>query len=154
MGQYTIVLDSAVFEKNAGTYQVESLDLLRIRLAELPAIAKLEQMSQTGVFAKALVASAERPVEDAAQMATHPMDTVTGLPSGVGEFFGRVGLGANTLYTTATNSSENGGQRATQTAEGPAASRSLLWVMIRTGAIWPNSLRSILTPPTRSLRRS
>jgi hypothetical protein len=46
----------------------------------------------------------------------HPMDTVTGLPSGVGQFFSRVELGAQTVYSTATNSSESGGQRAKQAA--------------------------------------
>jgi len=117
MGQYTIVADASVFHNHAGTYQVESLDLLKIRLSEIPAIAELDNVSQTKVFAEALAKSAERPVTDAAQMVIHPMDTVTGLPSGIGELFGRVGLGANELYATATNSSESGGQRATQTAE-------------------------------------
>jgi hypothetical protein len=116
MGQYTIVADADVFHSDAGTYQVESLDLLKIRLSEIPAIAQLDNVSNTAVFAKALASSAERPVEDAAHMVIHPMDTVTGLPSGVGQFFGRVRLGAGELYSTATNSSESGGQRASQTA--------------------------------------
>ena len=116
MGQYTIVADPSVFHNEAGTYQIESLDLLKIRLSEIPAIAQLDNMSQTGVFAKEVATSAARPVEAAAQMVAHPMDTVTGLPSGVGEFFGRVDLGAKTLYATATNSSESGGQRAEDTA--------------------------------------
>ena len=116
MGQYTIVADADVFHNNAGTYQVESLDLLKIRLSEMHAIATLDNISETGVFAKALASSAERPVEDAAQMAIHPMDTVTGLPSGIGQFFGRASLGAETIYSTATNSSEGGGQRAAQAA--------------------------------------
>jgi hypothetical protein len=116
MGQYTIVADQSVFHADAGTYQIESLDLLRIRLSEIPAIAQLENMSQTGAFAKEIATSAARPIEDAAQMVTHPMDTVTGLPSGVGEFFNRVDLGAQKVYVTATNSSESGGQRAQQTA--------------------------------------
>jgi len=115
MGQYTIVLNNSVFTSgDAGAYQVESLDLLKIRLSELPAIAQLDQMSEAGVFAKSLAASAVRPVKDAAQMVTHPMDTVTGLPSGVGELFGRVSLGAQQVYSTATNSSESGGERAEQ----------------------------------------
>jgi hypothetical protein len=46
MGQYTIVADSSVYRSDAGTYQVESLDLLKIRLSEMPAIAKLEAASQ------------------------------------------------------------------------------------------------------------
>ncbi|MGA2411951.1 MAG: hypothetical protein ABSG46_16395 [Candidatus Binataceae bacterium] len=117
MGQYVLTADSEVFHDAAGTYQVESLDLLKIRLSEAPAIAQLENMSQSAVFAKELATSAERPVADAANMVMHPMDTVTGLPSGVGEFFGRVGGGAEELYSTATNSSESGGARASQTAE-------------------------------------
>ena len=40
MGQYTIVADPSVFHDDAGTYYVESLDLLKIRLSEIPAIAE------------------------------------------------------------------------------------------------------------------
>ena len=96
MGQYTIVADASVFQDDAGTYRVESLDLLKIRLSEIPAIAYLENVSKTGVFATALAQSAERPVADAANMVIHPMDTVTGLPSGIGSLFGRVTLGVGT----------------------------------------------------------
>ena len=64
MGQYTIVADASVFQDDAGTYRVESLDLLKIRLSEIPAIAYLENVSKTGVFANALAQSAERPVAD------------------------------------------------------------------------------------------
>ena len=117
MGEYTIVADASVFHDDAGTYQVESLDMLKIRLSEIPAIAQLDNASQTAIFAQALAKSAERPVTDAAHMVEHPMDTITGLPSGVGQLFGRVGMGANELYATATNTSENGGVRAEQTAE-------------------------------------
>lgn len=108
MGQYTIVADASVFRGDAGSYYVESLDLLKLRLSEIPAIAQLENISETGVFAKALASSAERPVSDAANMVIHPMDTVTGLPSGVGELFGRVGFGAGQIYTAATTSPGSG----------------------------------------------
>jgi hypothetical protein len=117
MGQYVLVANSDVFRDEAGSYQIESLDLLKIRLSEVPAIAQLENVSQSAVFVKALASSAERPVKDAAQMIIHPMDTVTGLPSGIGEFFGRVGGGAKQLYSTATDSSAGGEQRVSQTAE-------------------------------------
>ena len=117
MGQYVLTGDSEVFRDAAGSYQIESLDLLKIRLSEVPAIAQLENMNQSAVFAKALASSAERPVKDAANMVMHPMDTVTGLPSGIGDFFGRVGGGAEELYSTATNASASGGERASQTAQ-------------------------------------
>jgi hypothetical protein len=108
MGQYTIVADASVFHNDAGTYRIESLDLLKIRLSEIPAIAQLDNISKTGVFAKALAQSAERPVEDAANMVVHPMDTVTGLPSGIGSLFGRVTLGVGKIASTASNSFGSG----------------------------------------------
>jgi hypothetical protein len=108
MGQYTIVADASAFRGDAGTYYIESLDMLKIRLSEIPAIAQLENISETGVFAKALASSAERPVTDAANMVRHPMDTVTGLPSGVGQLFGRVSLGAEEIASSASNSFGSG----------------------------------------------
>ena len=94
MGQYTIVADPSVFHDDAGTYYVESLDMLKIRLSEIPAIAQLDSMSNTSVYAQALATSAIRPVTAATNMVMHPMDTVTGLPGGVGDLFGRVSMGA------------------------------------------------------------
>jgi hypothetical protein len=116
MGRYTIVADRAVFHDDAGTYSVESLNLLKIRLSEIPAIMQLENVRKSAVFAQALASSAERPVQMGEQMVAHPLDTVTGLPSGIGQFFGRVSLGAGALLSTATNSTESGGERASQTA--------------------------------------
>jgi hypothetical protein len=118
MGQYTIVADASVFENDAGIYRVESLDLLKIRLSEIPAIAYLENVSKTGVFANALAQSAARPVTAAANMVIHPMDTVTGLPSGIGSFFGRITLGVGQIASTASNSFGSGaaaGQTANAT---------------------------------------
>jgi hypothetical protein len=117
MGQYNIALNSTVFPDDAGTYQVESLDLLRIRLSEIPAMRQLQDMSKSELFVKSLGTAAERPVSDAVQMVSHPMDTLTGLPSGVGELLGRVDLGANEIWSTATNSSEGGGERTEQVGE-------------------------------------
>jgi hypothetical protein len=108
MGQYTIVADASVFRGDAGTYYIESLDMLKIRLSEIPAIAQLENISETGVFAKALASSAERPVAATANMVMHPMDTVTGLPGGVGLLFGRVSLGAGEIASSATHSFGSG----------------------------------------------
>jgi len=108
MGQYTIVADPSVFHDDAGTYYVESLDMLKIRLSEIPAIAQLDAMSNTDVYAKALASSAVRPVTAAANMVLHPMDTVTGLPGGVGDLFGRVSMGAGEIASSATNSFGSG----------------------------------------------
>ena len=108
MGQYTIVADPSVFHDDAGTYYVESLDMLKIRLSEIPAISQLDSMSNSSVFANALVSSAVRPVGAAANMVMHPMDTVTGLPSGVGDLFSRVSMGAGEIASSASNSFGSG----------------------------------------------
>src|SRR6267154_581525 len=108
MGQYTITANAEVFKDDAGTYQIESLDLLKIRLSEIPAIAQLDSMSTTGVFAQALASSAVRPVTAAANMVIHPMDTITGLPSGVEDLFGRVSMGAKEIGSSASNSFGSG----------------------------------------------
>src|SRR5260370_19542670 len=108
MGQYTIVADPSVFHDDAGTYYVESLDMLKIRLSEIPAITQLDSMSNTDVFAKALATSAVRPVTAAANMVMHPMDSITGLPGGVGDLFGRVSMGAGQMASSASNSFGSG----------------------------------------------
>jgi hypothetical protein len=82
--------------------------MLKIRLSEIPAIAQLDSMSNTDVYAKALASSAVRPVTAAANMVMHPMDTVTGLPGGVGDLFGRVSMGAGAIASSATNSFGSG----------------------------------------------
>jgi hypothetical protein len=128
MGQYTIVANASVFGNDAGTYYVESLDLLKIRLSEIPAIVQLDNMSGSSVFANALVSSAERPVSAATNMIMHPDDTLSGLPSGIGSFFDRVSLGAGQIVSSAT-SSFGSGQAAGQT--GMATANALGYEQVR-----------------------
>ena len=58
---------------------------------------KLNETSKVGTFAKSMAATAVQPLESAGNMVMHPVDTVTGLPSGVGRFFDRVGSGVGRL---------------------------------------------------------
>jgi len=112
MGTFTLTADAATFPEYAGTYQVRSGELFRIRLAEIPAIEKLNEMSKVGVFAKSMVTTAARPLEAAGNMVMNPVATVTGLPSGVGRLFDRVELGASSLWNSGTDSSQSGLERA------------------------------------------
>ncbi len=93
MGIYTIKADKATFGEDAGSYQVRSRELLELRLAEVPAILQLNDTSKLGTFAKSMGATAVRPLEATGHMVMNPIDTVTGLPSGVGRLFDRVGSG-------------------------------------------------------------
>jgi len=108
-----------IIQSDVGTFKANGLEMLRIRVAEVPAIEELTHTSKSKVFAQALATNAARPVAAAGQMVMHPVDTVTGLPSGVGRFFGRVGLGAQRLKEAATepeesSASERAGEVATR----------------------------------------
>jgi hypothetical protein len=118
MGTYTLVADKATFGEDAGTYQVLSREMAELRLSEVPAIIKLNETSKVGTFAKSMASTAAEPLESAGNMVLHPIDTVTGLPSGVGRFFDRVGSGAGRLWDSATDSDKSGLERTEDTAAG------------------------------------
>ncbi len=112
MGTFTIHADADTYHENAGTYQVRGRELFTIRMGELPAIVKLEETSKTGTFVKSVAANAARPVKAAGHMIMNPVDTVTGLPSGVGRLFERVGTGAEQLWDASADSDQSGLKQA------------------------------------------
>jgi hypothetical protein len=112
MGTFTLHADAATYHDDAGTYQVRGRELFLIRMGELPAIKQLEETSKTGTFVKAVAANAAQPVKAAGQMVLHPIDTVTGLPSGVGRLFDRVGAGVGNLWDATTDPNESGLKQA------------------------------------------
>ncbi|HKF30080.1 MAG TPA: hypothetical protein VKB29_12635 [Candidatus Binataceae bacterium] len=95
-------------QSDVGTFPANSIEMLRIRVAEIPAIRQLSKTSKTQVFAQSLAENAARPVQAAGQMVMNPVETIQGLPAGVGRFFGRVGLGAQKIEETATQPESNG----------------------------------------------
>jgi hypothetical protein len=106
-----------IIRSNVGSFPAISVEMLRIRVAELPAIEELTKTSKTKVFAQSLAINAARPISAAGQMVLHPVDTVKGLPAGVGRFFGRVGLGAQKIKQAATEPEDaSGAEKAVNTA--------------------------------------
>jgi hypothetical protein len=99
-----------------GTFEAHGREMLHIRLAELAALEQLEAMSKSETFVKALGSTAMRPVKAAEQLATKPIETVKGLPSGVERLFGRVQLGAESLWSAATKSDESSEDRTEEVA--------------------------------------
>ena len=74
--------------------------MLAIRVGELTAIDKLSQLSQTGVFADALAASAKKTGTAIGKAVMNSVETVSGIPAGVGRFF----QSASTKVSRATES--------------------------------------------------
>jgi hypothetical protein len=89
-----------------GTLQAHGLEMLKIRVAEVPAMVELKHTSKTKVFVQSLATNAARPVAAAGQMVLNPVETVKGLPGGVSRFFGRVGYGAQKIKEAATEPAE------------------------------------------------
>jgi hypothetical protein len=100
MGQFTL-------RAPAGTFTADGTEMLAIRVGELTAIAKLRQLSQSGVFADALAASAKKTGAAIGQAVMNPVETISGIPAGVGRFF----QSASTKVSRATesNSSQSAG---------------------------------------------
>jgi hypothetical protein len=106
-----------IIYSDVGTFPANSIEMLKIRVAEIPAIMELAKTSKTKVFAQSVARNAVQPVQAAGQMVMHPVDTVKGLPSGVGRFFGRVGLAGQRLKEAATQPEEaSAGEKAGQFA--------------------------------------
>ena len=97
-----------------GEFMAYGLRMLPIRVNEIEAIAKLDELSHGREFAAALGRAAVRPATAAVNMVTRPVETVTGLPGGVTRLFGRIGLAGSRVAQAATAPGQGGGERAAE----------------------------------------
>jgi hypothetical protein len=70
-----------------GPLAAESVELLAIRQAEIPAIEALEQASRREAFAHALGDKFRKTGKSIWQVVSNPIDTVAGIPRGVARYF-------------------------------------------------------------------
>jgi hypothetical protein len=74
-----------------GPIKVESTALVLKRINELRALVKIEALQGTNVYLNAFKTATLQPVKTAEGLITHPVDTVSGIATGVGRFFSNVG---------------------------------------------------------------
>ncbi len=65
--------------------------LMKVRLAELAALEKMDRIKRSDVYIKAVKNAALSPLHAVKNLVTSPVDTVKGIASGVGTFFRGVG---------------------------------------------------------------
>jgi hypothetical protein len=107
-----------IIRTDLGILQAHGLEMLKIRVAEVPAMTELQNTSKSKVFAQSIAKNAVRPVAAAGQMILNPVDTVKGLPGGVSRFFGRVGHGTQKIKEAATEPAEaSAGEKTVQVAK-------------------------------------
>ena len=70
-------------------WEVTSTSLLAIRVREVEALVALEEVSKTEVFIKAAADAGVGQLKAVKQFATKPVETVTGIPKGIGSMFKR-----------------------------------------------------------------
>ena len=71
-------------------------------MREIFALGQLAQMSKSKEFAEAAGKAIARPVTSTANMIVHPVETISGIPDGVGRMYDRVKLGTQKVYESAT----------------------------------------------------
>lgn len=82
-------MNTYAIDSEFGEFEAYGEPLLAIRLREIEALAELDELSKTKVFAAALAKGAMSQVTTVTEFATHPVDTVKGVPGGVKRMFKR-----------------------------------------------------------------
>ncbi len=117
MNTYTI-------DSDFGQFEAYGEPLLVLRLREIGALAELDELSRTKVFAEALAKGAVSQVTTVVEFAGHPVETVKGVPEGVKRMFKRtvrtVKKGAEVAKDLAEDSdgSEDGEEGTGEDSEG------------------------------------
>ena len=110
-------IERFTIQSSYGTFKANGLRMLPIRVNEVEALAKLDDLSKTKEFAEAAGKAIARPVTSTVNMLVHPVDTITGFPDGVGRLFGRIKLGSERVYQAATAPGQSGGERAEEASK-------------------------------------
>lgn len=79
-----------------GTFSASGPGMLAVRLDEIRALAALEQLEDDEQFKAAAADTAKGTAGGLRTLATHPRETLEGVPEGVGRFFNRTGRSVRT----------------------------------------------------------
>lgn len=82
-------LNYYTIESDFGPFVAQSNLMLAVRVREFAALAELERVSKTEVFAHAAVDAGLSPARAIVSFARKPVSTVTGIPKGIGRIFKR-----------------------------------------------------------------
>ena len=75
---------------NFGPFDVTGVGALRKLEQEIWAIGQMKKITRSEAFAKSLVNQAGKPIVFVKDVVTKPVDTLTGIPKGVGRLFGNI----------------------------------------------------------------
>jgi hypothetical protein len=81
-----------VVESKFGNFSVAGVNMLRVRVNELQAIAALQEVENSQAFQESLVRAASAPVQLVQSAVTNPVGTVENVGQGLGSVLGRIGF--------------------------------------------------------------
>ena len=84
-------------------FSAEGREMLEVRIAEMPALAKLDEVTKGDAFAKAFGQSAKKTGQAVVNVATKPVETAKKVPAGVGRFLKGIGGTAKKAGSAATD---------------------------------------------------
>jgi hypothetical protein len=84
------LIATRTFHSPLGEFVAEGPGMTAVRAAEIQALDVLSKTESSEIFQKAMAASMKRTGQSLKTAVTHPVETVKGIPAGVGRFFDRV----------------------------------------------------------------
>lgn len=93
-------------ETDLGTLEAVGSEELAERLAELPAVQRLDALERSDVFGRALAASARATGEAVARVITQPVETLAALPAGIGRVLVAAGLRVRNVAVSVGDASQ------------------------------------------------
>ena len=97
MPRYTI-------QSDFGEFVVRGHEMLAVRVQEIAALDRMEEISRSDAFASAMGQSAKKTGKAVANAAANPAETAAGIPKGVGRFLKGAGKSAKKAGTAAADS--------------------------------------------------
>lgn len=82
---YTVKVDGR-------SYTIVGNAMMKVRLQELAALERMEQLKRTDVYKDAVIKSATSPLRTAKNFITSPIETTKGVASGIGTMFSNIGI--------------------------------------------------------------
>ncbi len=94
-------LNYYTIQSEYGEFDAVSTQMLRTRVGEINALAELDDLTKTEVFVQAAADAGIGQIKAIKQFATNPVETVVGIPSGIGRMFKRFKRQAGDAVDTA-----------------------------------------------------
>ena len=101
-----------------GEFEATSTAMLRTRVGEINALAALDDLSKTEVFIKAAADAGVGQIKALTQFAMNPIETVVGIPSGIGRMFKRYSRQAGDAVDSTKEFVAGDDEEATEDGEG------------------------------------